>query len=677
MPNRLASEASPYLLQHAHNPVDWFPWGDEALALARTQDRPILLSIGYSACHWCHVMERESFEDAAVAEVMNRLFVNIKVDREERPDIDEIYMKAVQAFNKGQGGWPMTVFLTPDGRPFFAGMYFPPQPSRGMPSFSQVMAHVDRIWREHRTEVERVGGEVVAHIASDSCLPDPTSEAGDNWLESAVETYEKTFDSQWGGFGTPPKFPPHGALKVLLAHHRISGQARSLDMLTKTLDGMSVGGMYDLVGGGFARYSVDRFWCIPHFEKMLYDNAQLIPLYVDAWRLTGRKGYARVARQSIAFVLRELTHPQGGFFSALDADSEGEEGLYYVWTPPQLVQVLGQADGERAAAMLEVTQAGNFEHGLSALRLSAAWDDLNESDQAFLDRIFPKLGQSREQRIRPGLDDKIVTAWNGMMISALARAAGPLGEPTWLSAAERAANFLLEHVRVDGRLQRTWKDGRTHVPAVLDDHAWLVQALIHLYEASGQVQWLEKALALAETTMTLFWDEPTGGFFNTGSDAEELVVRTQSLISGAVPSGNGRAALSWLHLGILTERSDLVAVAERLVRAARPLLDRGIPWALGPEMIAGEWLSHGGEEVAVVGPDSDLADALWLAVQGDYHPFRAVARVRDEMPALVPWMADRQARDGRPTAWVCRNRVCQLPVHTADALTQHLYAQSE
>ncbi len=667
MSNRLAAETSPYLLQHAHNPVDWYPWGPEALERAAEWDRPILLSVGYSACHWCHVMERESFEDPATAEVMNKLFVNIKVDREERPDLDEIYMKAVQAFSRGHGGWPMTVFMTPGGLPFFGGTCFPPEPRQGMPSFAQVMAHVDRIWREHRTEVEGVGKDVVSHIEALSRLPAPAPGPGQDWLETAARSFAQEFDPAWGGFGPQPKFPPHGALAALLAHHRLSGDERSLVMATETLDKMSLGGMHDLAGGGFARYSVDREWRIPHFEKMLYDNAQLAPVYVDAWRVTGQEGYARVARRCLDFVLRELTHPDGGFYSALDADSEGEEGLFYVWTPEGLRSALGTEDGDRAAALLEVTDTGNFEQGRSALRLPVPWDALSVVDRLFLDRILPVLAETREHRVRPGLDDKIITAWNGMTISAFARAAGSLKEPRYRDAGERAAAFLLDRVTVDGRLQRTWKDGKAHVPGVLDDHAWLVQGLLDLFESGGDTGWLERALALADRTMELFWDEESGGFFHTGNDAEQLVVRTQSLISGAVPSGNGIAALAWHRLGLLTDREDLLGVSERLLCAARPILDRA-PRALGPELLAGEWRSRGGQEVAVVGPDGAEAEALWAVVQRGYHPLRVLARVRAEASDLLPWMSGRDARQGRATGWVCRNSTCLPPVHTPEAL---------
>jgi hypothetical protein len=662
VPNRLAQETSPYLLQHADNPVDWLPWGPDALARARAEDRPILLSIGYSACHWCHVMAHESFEDADLAAVMNARFVNVKVDREERPDLDELYMRAVQAFTGGHGGWPMTVFLTPTGEPFFGGTYFPPKPSRGMPSFRQVLDHVSNLWTADRAKVGDVTGKVGSYLTSAARLPRAEGALTSDWLDRLAAALEHDFDKNDAGFGAPPKFPPHGGLAVLLAHGRRTGSARALEMATATLDAMAKGGMYDLLGGGFARYSVDAHWRIPHFEKMLYDNAQLVPIYVDAWKVTKDPSYARVARESLDWVLREMTAPEGGFRSSLDADSEGEEGRFYAWTGLQIRGVLGLLDGMRVSAMLGVTDAGTFEHGTSVLRAEVPRERLPEADRELLERALPRLLAAREQRVPPGRDDKIVTAWNALMISAFARAGAAFDDPHYRGAAARAARFLLDQLRVNGRLQRTWKDGRAHIPGFADDHAFLVNALIDLYEATFDLDWLAEANALADTTVRLFWDDADGGLFYTGTDAEVLLTRSKHLLGGAEPSANGVAALAFARLDALSGRDDLGERAETILRAYQALLDRA-PRALGVEALAAAWRTGPTQQIGIVGGG---AERLLDVVNAAYLPFAVVAWTPGGDLPLLPWMhgkVETVGPDGTrvPTAYLCEDRSCLAP----------------
>jgi uncharacterized protein YyaL (SSP411 family)/thiol-disulfide isomerase/thioredoxin len=666
VPNRLANETSPYLLQHAENPVEWFPWGPEALARAKAEDKPILLSIGYSACHWCHVMAHESFEDDQVAGLMNQGFVNVKVDREERPDLDELYMRAVQAFTGGHGGWPMTVFLTPEGKPFFGGTYYPPTPSRGMPSFTQVLGHVQNLWGTDRAKVADVTGKVGGYLSSAAKLPRAEGALTDDWLDRLAVSLDKEFDATNAGFGGAPKFPPHGAIAVLLAHWRRTGNERSLKMATDTLDAMAKGGMYDLLAGGFARYSVDPAWKVPHFEKMLYDNAQLVPLYTDAWKITKDPLYKRVVTETLEWVLREMTAPEGGFRSSLDADSEGEEGKFYAWTPTQLRNVLGVLDGMRVSALLSVTDAGTFEHGTSVLRMEVPRERLDTDARDLVEAALPKLLAAREQRVHPGRDDKIVTAWNALMISAFARAAATFDQPHWRGAATRAARFLLDHVRIpapkgsDGapRLQRTWKDGRAHIPGFADDHAFFTNALVDVFEATFDFDWLAEANAMADTTTRLFWDDAEGGLFYTGSDAEVLLTRSKHLLGGAEPSANGVAALAFARLDELSGRDDLGEKADTILRAYQALVDRA-PRALGTEAIAAAWRTGATQQIGIIG---GKAEALIEAVYAHYLPFAVVAwHPNDQTPPLLPWLEDKSAIGGAGTAYLCEQRTCLAP----------------
>lgn len=662
MPNRLAQEASPYLRQHASNPVDWYPWGEAALQQAREQNRPILLSVGYSACHWCHVMEHESFSDPDTAAQMNENFINIKVDREERPDLDEIYMQAVQAFTGGHGGWPMTVFLTPEGKPFFGGTYFPPVAGRGMPAFREVLQYAAELYHHQQEQVAEITEELGTVLRSSARLPRPAEQVGEGWLDKLAEASEHSFDDEQGGFSPPPKFPPHGLLAALLTHAALRGPGAGLDMALFTLDRMALGGMYDLIGGGFARYSVDNEWRIPHFEKMLYDNAQLVPCYLDAWLLTRRPHYARIAKETLDFVLRELSLPGGGFCAAFDADSEGEEGKFYVWTPAEIRAVVGMFDGLRACSLLEVSDAGNFEHGQSVLRLEQPIEALDEADRALLERVYPQLYAARAQRVWPGRDDKIVVAWNGLMIAALARGATALNEPRYAEAAARAADFILSTLLVDGRLHRTWLDGRLGPAGCLDDYADLVHGLIELHQATQELRWLGHALSLADQMVARFWDESDGAFFYTAHDAEALLLRSKKLIGGAEPSGNGMAAWALSRLAVLSDRRDLGEKADRILRAYRSVLDRA-PGALGYEAIAAAWRTATVHEIGVVGPDPG---PMLAALRARPLPLAVIATTQDA--TLLPWMEGKTPIQGQTAAYVCRNYACLAPVTTPAAL---------
>ncbi|HET9676688.1 MAG TPA: thioredoxin domain-containing protein, partial [Solirubrobacterales bacterium] len=540
MPNRLAQETSPYLLQHKDNPVDWYPWGPEALERAREEDRPILLSVGYSACHWCHVMERESFEDVETAAYMNEHFVCVKVDREERPDVDAIYMEAVQAIS-GQGGWPMTVFLDPEGVPFYGGTYFPPDTNRGMPSFRMVMEAVVHAFETQREEIRERAPGTRARLGAIGEVEPRDDLPGSEGLKEAVRTLLALADRRNGGFGGAPKFPPASSLELLLAR----GETELVEL---TLDKMLAGGIYDQLGGGFARYAVDAIWLVPHFEKMLYDNALLARAYLHGWQELGHERYRRVCEETLDWMLREMRGPEGGFYSALDADSEGEEGKFYVWTPAQIREVLGEA-AEQFIDYYGVDEAGNFE-GASVLHLAEGAEAPEPEGLAEARRA---LFEARSQRVWPGLDDKRLTSWNALAIAALADAGAVLGREDYLDAARACATFLLEQMRDEaGNLLRTYKDGRAHLNAYLEDHAFLIEALLTLYESTFETRWFTEAQALANVTIERFGDPERGGFYSTSADHEELIARRKEVGDHPIPSGNSSAALGLLRLAALT-----------------------------------------------------------------------------------------------------------------------------
>jgi uncharacterized protein YyaL (SSP411 family) len=724
MPNRLAHESSPYLLQHQHNPVDWYPWGPEALARAKAEDKPIFLSIGYSACHWCHVMEHESFENAGIAAVVNEHFVPIKVDREERPDLDQIYMNAVQLMT-GRGGWPMSVFLTPDLEPFFGGTYWPPTARMGMPGFDQVLRAVADAWQNRRQAaveqgrqlaeavreagegsgdkgsgfgVQGSGGQEVGGRRSEVRIE---AEAARGVLENAKRQLARAFDSTNGGFGTAPKFPHSMDLRLLLRLWRRQPREETLHLVTHTLQKMAAGGIYDHLAGGFARYSVDERWLVPHFEKMLYDNGLLTSTYLDAvqalrspyhWSGCAANrseqsrtspaqhpdhwsGLCRAIRETCDYILRYMTDEDGGFHSTEDADSEGEEGKFYVWKPAEVKAILGPEKGERFCYVYDVTEPGNFEHGQSILNLPKTIEQCArlkgwnvDELQAVLADSRSKLLAVRDQRVRPGKDDKILVSWNALMIDGLARAAQVLNEGKYLAAAERAANFLLKHVsRADGRLLHTWRRGKAKLDAYLDDYAYLTSALVTLYETDFDERWIDDAVRLADLMRLHFEDREGGGFFFTADDHEQLIARNKDFHDASVPSGNGMAATALIRLGKLTGKTEYLESARGALVAGWPVMER-MPMAAGQLLMALDmWLGPLHELVVIGGSDEAASRAVLDEIQRTYLPHRVLAYRPTAMPAsdmskhLAPVFTGRTAVDGQPTLYVCENFACQAP----------------
>jgi len=645
MPNRLAASTSPYLLQHQDNPVDWQEWGPEAFAEAERRDVPVLLSIGYAACHWCHVMAHESFEDEATAAYMNEHYVNVKVDREERPDVDAVYMEAVQAMT-GHGGWPMTSFLTAKGEPFFCGTYWPLEAGRGMPSFRQVLESVAQTWQTRREDVMTAGADVVQRLSRTST--GSTADVTPDLLDKAFASLRASYDGVHGGFGGAPKFPPSMVLEFLLRHAARTGEG--LELVEHTCRAMASGGMYDQLAGGFARYAVDAQWVVPHFEKMLYDNALLLRVYVHLWRATGSEAARRVALETADFLLRDLRTEQGGFASALDADTDGVEGLTYAWTPAQLADALGDDDGTWAAEQFEVTASGTFEHGASTLQRL-----LEPGDAARYARVCARLREVRDTRPQPGRDDKVVAAWNGLAVAALAEAGTLLDRPDLVDAATVCADLLRDLHTVDGRLLRTSIDGRAGRNAgVLEDYADVAEGLLALSSATGDVQRLREAEALLDVVLERFSDG-SGGFYDTADDAEQLVRRPQDPTDNAVPSGLAAAAGALLTCAAMTGRDDLRVAAERALSTVAPLMSRHARFA-GWAAAVGEALVAGPAEVVVL----DRPDLL------------AVAR-RATSPGAVVVTAGPLA-EGRPAgaAYVCRQFVCEAPTTDAGRLAQQL-----
>jgi uncharacterized protein YyaL (SSP411 family) len=664
--NRLAEATSPYLLQHAANPVDWYPWGNEALAKASDQDLPIFLSIGYAACHWCHVMERESFEDEETAAFLNEHFVAIKVDREERPDLDAIYMDAVQAMT-GQGGWPLSAFLTPAGEPFFAGTYFPKVPAHGMPAFRQVLEGIAEAWRERRPEVQEQGGRVVEAISRTASLQASSDPLPEELETEALASLGSAFDATWGGFGGAPKFPQPMTLEFVL-RIAVRGSADARTMLTTTLDRMAAGGIHDQLGGGFARYATDATWLVPHFEKMLYDNAQLTQLYTRAWQLTREDRYRRVATDTLRYLLREMRQPDGGFSSSQDADSEGVEGKFFTWSWDDLVAMVG----DDAARALGATPGGNWE-GTNVL-----WrPDDAVSDGTDLDGARQLLFTERERRVRPATDDKVLTAWNGMAVRAFAEAGRAFDEPDFTAAAIECADFLLANLRADdGRLLRSWRQGMRGGPGYADDHALLASGLLALYERTGDVRWFEEARRLADELVRLFLDRERGGFFQTGADVDPLVIRPKELYDNAVPSGNSAAADVLLRLSLLTGDGELERIGTDAIALVRDILGRA-PTGFGHALCALDLHVGPSNEIAIVGDPGDaatrsLADEV-LVARFLPNAVLAIAPAGDERGAAsVPLLRDRPQVDGRPTAYVCRRFACRLPVTTPEELAEQL-----
>jgi uncharacterized protein len=659
--NRLIHETSPYLLQHAHNPVEWYAWGEEALARARAEDKPIFLSVGYSACHWCHVMERECFENPSIAALMNSLYVNIKVDREERPDIDEIYMKAVTALT-GQGGWPMSVFLTPALQPFFGTTYLPPVRAYGRPSFPDVLIGLAEAYSKERDQVVAQALELTNAIAGES-RTDSRGELGNDALDASVARLTKSFDAIWGGFGQAPKFPHAGDLRLCLRHAQRTGNGELREMALFTLDRMARGGMYDQLAGGFHRYSTDREWRVPHFEKMLYDNAQLASAYVEAYVATKDERLAQIARGCCDWALAEMQTESGGFASAQDADSEGEEGRFFVWTQAELARVLGE-DAKLVAAYFGVTDEGNFEAGKNVLWMP------EPQLQAAVDRALPQLTRERASRVRPNTDDKVLTSWNGLMAGALAQAYQAFDEPRYLAAAERCAAFLLEQLRQpDGRLHATWRLGRPRHNAGLDDYAFVIAALIDVYESSFDERWLREALSLSELVERQFSDADSGGYFTTGVDHEALIARLQSVHDGALPSGLGVHTLNLLRLAAISGRVELLSRAQDALSAQAALVLRQ-PQAFSHLLLALDFSLAPARQVVIAGEQGAPAvEAFLRRVRQSGRPQRVVVRARrDTDPALIPLATDKPAGPSGARAYVCFDFVCQAPVDAPEEL---------
>ena len=681
--NHLKDETSPYLLQHKENPVDWYPWGDEAFQRAKAENKPVILSIGYSACHWCHVMAHESFEDPDTAALMNRHFISIKVDREERPEVDDIYMQAVMAMTQGRGGWPLNVFLTPEGRPFYGGTYFPPQSRYGMPAWKDLLMGIHEAFENRRDEINANATELVASLDR-TVLGEMTEDMGlnTNLLTAAAVNLRGQFDKQYGGFGGAPKFPNPMNLEFLLRTYQRTQHADTLHVVTYSLDKMARGGIYDQVGGGFHRYSVDAYWLVPHFEKMLYDNAQLSRLYLHAWQVTGNAFYREIAEEIYDYILREMTAPEGGFYSATDADSEGEEGKFFIWTmdevrmslTPLLEELPNAAD--IAIEYWGMTSGGNFEgHNILyvpnddatvAKRLGLTIEELKDA----LTKIKDRLYATRTNRVAPGLDDKILTGWNGMMLASLTEAARVLDRPDYLTAAERAGTFLLgTMMTAEGRLQRTYKEGRARINAVLEDYGHMIDALLELYQSTFIEKWFVAAQTLADAVLEHFAANDYG-FFDTSDDHEKLIVRPRSLQDNATPSGNSMMSKQLSRLSAYTGEGRYDDAARS---ALKPMIQamRMVPQAFGEALNAADNLSSGLLEVALLGnPTHAEMKSILQTLRRAYRPalITALSRQDADENATIPLLRQRTIRNEQPTVYVCRNFACARPVNTAQEM---------
>ncbi|MDX6612441.1 MAG: uncharacterized protein QOD75_1627 [Blastocatellia bacterium] len=676
--NSLINETSPYLLQHAHNPVDWYPWGAEALDKARAEDKPILLSIGYSACHWCHVMEHESFENEELAALMNEHFVNIKVDREERPDLDHIYMNAVQMMT-GQGGWPMTVFLTPEGVPFFGGTYFPPEDRYQMPGFRRVLISMAESYRARPDDIAQTAQAMRQELARTSVSSGSNEVIAKSLLDSAYTNIARNYDNRNGGFGGAPKFPPAMALEFFLRTHHRTGNADALSMVQETCRKMAEGGLYDQLGGGFHRYSTDARWLVPHFEKMLYDNALLSRLYLHLYQLTHEDFARRIAEETLDYVLREMTDKAGGFYSSQDADSEGHEGKFFVWSAEEISEALGESDADMFSAYYDVSQVGNFE-GSNILHVTRSLDELAaqfevpvEELSAVLERGRERLFTIRETRVKPGRDEKVLTAWNGLMLVSFAEAAVILGRDDYLAAAIANADFVLGSMRSRGLLLRTWKDGAAKLNGYLEDYSCFIDGLIALFEVTGNIRWLDEARTLSRTMVEEFWDDQDGGFFFTGKSHETLIVRFKDYLDNATPSGNSVAADVFFRLSHLLGDEAYARKAVTILRSSSQTIAR-YPSAFGRALGAMDFYLSAPKEIALIG-DPAAADTLALkrTIWGAYLPNKVVAFNQGEAPEsdLIPLLRDRLQVDGRATAYVCENYACRAPVtNPSDLLAQ-------
>ncbi len=677
--NRLIHETSPYLLQHAHNPVDWYPWGEEALGLAKKEDKPILLSIGYSSCHWCHVMEKESFEKEAVAQIMNERFINIKVDREERPDLDELYMNAVQMM-AGSGGWPMTVFLTPELVPFHAGTYFPPEDRKGMPGFSKVLVVVSDYYRNHREEVGKVEAQMRDALLQMVEIAPSQGSIDEKTLRRAFEVFESQFDSVYGGFGRAPKFPNSMALSFLLRYWKRTGTTRALEMVEKTLEKMANGGIYDHLGGGFHRYSVDERWLIPHFEKMLYDNALLSRTYFETYQATRKERYRRVAEEVLLYVEREMTSPEGGFYSTQDADSEGEEGKFHVWTIDQIQEILGKEEGAFFCAYYGVTPQGNFEGGSSVLRMDSSLEEISQSYgipvlalEEALEEGRKKLFNQREKRVKPGRDEKILTSWNGLMISGFVDGFKITKNKEYLNGARKAARFILEKMRKDGHLMRVFNKGRCQVKGYAEDYALFIQALIDLYEATFEIEWLKEADELNRRMIRQFWDKRNGGFFFTGKENEILIARSKNPYDNVIPSSNSVGLFNLVRLGYLTGEESLKEKAEEIIHLFYQFLSEH-PSGF-PHMLSGLSYFLTPQEIGLIGSKSDpRTKSMLQEIYNAYLPNKILSLKDPREPIEGSWFPFLKERGNQevPTTFVCQKFTCLPPVKDEEELRKIL-----
>jgi uncharacterized protein YyaL (SSP411 family) len=677
--NNLINETSPYLLQHAHNPVDWYPWGAAALSKARAENKPILLSIGYSACHWCHVMEHESFENENIAQLMNENFVNIKVDREERPDLDQIYMNAVQMMT-GQGGWPMTMFLTPEGVPFYGGTYFPPNDRYNMPGFPRILASVAEAFRSQPEQVASTATAMLGELRRVGLAEQSHDVLTTDVLDGSFRRISANYDRTNGGFGGAPKFPPAMNLEFLLHSHHRTGSTEALEIVEHSARKMSEGGIYDQLGGGFHRYSVDAKWLVPHFEKMLYDNALLSRLYLHLYQATKNPAARRSAEETLDYVIREMTDAAGGFYSSQDADSEGEDGKFFIWSRQEVLEALGDREGDLFCQYFDITEGGNFEgenilHITSPIADVAAKNKLAAEElQEIINSGRQKLFALREQRIKPGRDEKVLTAWNGLMLSSFAEASAILERSDYRKVAEANARFLLSHLQKDGLLLRTYKDGEAKLNAYLEDYASLIDGLVSLYEATGELTWIESAIALADKMIDQFWDESEGGFFFTGKSHEKLIVRSKEFLDNATPSGNSIATMSLLRLGLLTANDDYRRRATAVLRLIADQIRR-YPSAFGFALSALDFYLSTPLEVVIVGSPGPRLDELARTLWRTYVPNRVIATCQKDhqsAAALIPLFIGRDTLSTEPTAFVCQATTCQQPVNSADDLARQL-----
>ncbi len=699
--NHLINETSPYLLQHAHNPVNWYPWGDESLSLAKKENKPIFLSIGYSACHWCHVMEKESFENEEIADVLNKHFISIKVDREERPDLDEIYMTAVVTIS-GSGGWPMTVFLTPDLKPFYGGTYFPPEDKWGRIGFKNLLIRISEFWHDEQSRHKLLqDAELLSqNIEQQTTIALPIDEEatiGKELFSNATRRLKETFDREWGGFSRAPKFPPSNAISFLLRDYHRTGNSHSLEMATLTLDKMCEGGMYDHLAGGFHRYSVDPIWLVPHFEKMLYDNAQLALVYTEAYQVTGKRKYAQIAQEIFDYEMKYMTDDTGAIYSTEDADSEGKEGIFYLWKREELDQILGKEDAEVFSRYYNVKRNGNFSshepyhQGLNILYIRKSLEavarefDRKEADlELALSSMRERLLKVRDKKVRPGLDDKIITSWNALMISAFARGYQVYEDERHLKAADEAASFLMERMRTeDGKLLRTFRKEHSKFHAYLEDYAYTSRALIDLYEAALDDKWLFKAEELIEEMITQFWDESGASFFNTSSLHKNLIVRTKSTNDSAIPSPVGVAAESLFRLSVLLGKKEYQEKAQRILKANLTYLEKA-PQGYLTLLNSAYFSLHPPKEIAIAGKkSSEDTKSLLRAIHSCFVPNRIISLIDPENAEAsrsserIPLLAGRNLVNGKAAAYVCENFTCKRPVTSPEELVRQLSSRKD